>query len=194
MLLLLAPAEARAQVKPKPPTWDWLVMPFIGLKSGGSTSFLELEQAEGNAKLVIGGSVALLGSGILGVEGDLSYVPNYFERNSRFVVSSYALTLGGNVILTVPLTMTREGLRPYFVGGGGWMRGAAEQQLGLFEISMSKPGITLGGGAIGMLSDRTGLRFDFRYQRSVGHDEDDPPDAGPLLSFWRFSIAYIRRF
>jgi hypothetical protein len=189
-VLLLSPSEARA---------DWLVMPFFGLKLGGSTTFLSLEQADSETTVTLGGSAGWLGGGIVGVEGDFGFVPNYFELGDRVVYSgSYVLSMSGNVILATPLSVTREGLRPYLVSGFGWLRASADDTSpgGTFNIRSNMPAVTLGGGAIGMLSRNTGLRFDFRYLRGLGHgDEEEIPGAeGPRLSFFRASVAYVRRF
>jgi hypothetical protein len=187
-VLLLAPAEARA---------EWLVMPFFGLKLFGSTTFFSLEQAESETTVTFGGSVGWLGSGIVGVEGDFGFVPNYFELGDRpFYSGSYVVNLSGNVILTTPISVTREGLRPYIVGGFGWLRASADDLQSTFDIRSNMPAVTVGGGALGMLSRNTGVRFDLRYLWSLGHgDQEEQADAeGPRLSFFRASVAYVRSF
>ena len=188
-LLLLTPAEARAQA-------DWLVMPYFGLKFAGSTAFFDLEQAEGEIKNVFGGSAAWLGSGVIGVEADFAFIPGYFERKNvePFWTSSYVLSFGGNAILTMPLSVTREGLRPYLVGGFGLLRASADDILGTNPIDSVMPAITFGGGALGMLSASAGVRFDLRYQRSVGTGEDLLAQEGSRLTLFRASVAYVRRF
>lgn len=172
-------------------------MPFFGLKLGGSTTFLSLEQAEGETTVTLGGSAGWLGPGVIGVEGDFGYVPNYFELGDRPIYSgSYAWNLSGNIIVTTPLSLTREGLRPYIVGGFGMLRASAGETLDTFNIRSIMPALTVGGGALGMLSRNTGVRFDLRYLHGLGHgDEEEIPGAeGPRLSFFRASVAYVRRF
>ena len=44
---------------------DWLIMPFLGTSFAGETTFLVLEEGAGS-RMTLGGSVALIGGGILG--------------------------------------------------------------------------------------------------------------------------------
>jgi hypothetical protein len=186
-VFLLSPSEARA---------EWLVMPFFGLKFAGSMAFLDLEQAESETKNVFGGSAAWLGSGILGIEADFAFVPGYFERRNAEPVwaNSHIAMFSGSVLVAMPLVVTRDSLRPYLVVGAGVLRASADDIRHTFSIADSMPSMTIGGGALGMLSARTGVRFDLRYQRTIGQSTEPLEPGGHKLSLWRATAAYVRRF
>jgi len=191
-LVLLGPAaEARA---------DWLITPFLGGTFASQTIIPDLEQGEGTKKLVFGASAGWLGDGVLGVELDFAYVPRFFERDSTagLVSGSNVLTLGGDLLVTLPASVTQYSLRPYFVAGGGWVHTAIEEGQGLFPELWGRArnslGATVGAGAIGFVSDRTGLRFDIRQVRSL--ERDDNPftgERGSLVSFWRATVGVVIR-
>ena len=91
---------------------DWILSPFIGLKMGGDTNFVDLDQGAGATKLTLGGSAGLLGDGVLGVEADFGYSPRFFETatRARLVFRSSVTTLMGNV--TPPDVTTLFHARP----------------------------------------------------------------------------------
>ena len=138
--------------------------PYIALKFGGETTLLDPEQVAGSSdaadaakKITWGGSVMWLGSGLLGFEGDLAITPGYFSGDAKFVQSSRVTTLLGNVVVAAPLNLTRESLRPYASAGWGLMRAVSETDL---PFSRNLSAFNVGGGVIGMLSRRTGVRWD----------------------------------
>jgi hypothetical protein len=140
--------------------------------------------------------VVLIGSGILGVEGDLAWVPGFFERGDRQLVEpgSSVTSLMGSAILTLPLSITRESLRPYVVAGGGLLHAEAQDITATFPISSTMPAIALGGGAIGFLSNTVGVRFDVRYVRSLGAGDDVLAGEGPRVQFWRGGIGLVLKY
>lgn len=187
--MVACPAPARAQ--------DLLFIPYLGFTFGGSSAlFADLEGGSSESSSVVGGSVALLGQGILGVEGDLGYVPGFFERGDQQLVfpGSFVTSLTGSVILTLPLSITRESLRPYLVGGGGVMWAEARDVLTTFPIKSTMPAITLGGGAIGFLSNTVGVRFDLRYLRSLGDGDDEIAGTGARVKFWRGTVGLVLKY
>jgi hypothetical protein len=189
LLALACPRPARAQ--------DLLFIPSLGFTFGGGSSlFADLEGGSGESASAVGGSVALLGQGVLGVEGDIGYVPGFFERGEAQIVSpgSFVTSLTGSVMLTLPLTITRESLRPYLVGGGGVMWAEARDVLTTFPIKSTMPAITFGGGAIGFLSNTVGVRFDLRYIRSLGAGDDQIAGEGPRVRFWRGSVGLVLKY
>jgi hypothetical protein len=176
---------------------NFLIVPFLGATFAGDSSFLaDLEQGASESASALGASFMVLGPGWVGVEGDFGWVPGFFERGDRPLVvpGSYVIGLTGNVVLTLPLSMTRESLRPYFVGGGGFMHAEAREQLSVFTIRSTMPAVTIGGGAIGFLSDTVGVRFDLRYQRSLGEGDEVVVSGGPRVKFWRLGIGLVLRY
>lgn len=186
LLCVCAPAaEARA---------DWLITPFIGTSFAGETTFLTLEEGAGS-RFTLGASLALLGSGVLGVEADVGHTQNFFEGDLHLVLSSRVTTIGGNVLLAAPLALTRESLRPYLVGGLGLLQARSRNAAGVFPLNEDRLGLSVGGGAIGFVSDLTGLRFDVRHIKAISGP--DGPFARPgvsRLSFWRATIGLTIRY
>ena len=175
---------------------DFLVTPFFGTTFGGSTTQLDLEiGAASERHWLFGGSAGWLSDQVLGVEADFAMAPGFFESDSGtgLVVSSRVTTLSGNVIATLPLSVTRESLRPYITGGVGLIRASAEDLIGLNETG-NWVGLQLGAGAIGMLSDRTGLRFDLRNTRTFNRDNTLRGERTSKLSFWRATVGVTLRY
>ena len=187
LLVLLAPSPAAA---------DWLITPFVGSAFGGETNYIDLEQGAGKTKLTLGGSVALLGSGILGLEADFGYAPHFFERDTRAVLVTHSnvTTLSGNLIAAVPVAVTRESLRPYVSAGVGAMHVKIEDVLAVFPVSSTLTALNMGGGAIGLLTPRTGLRFDVRQFRSITGDQVTGRLDTARLRFWRATVGVTFRY
>jgi len=184
------PSSARA---------DWLVMPLVGVSFGGDTNIIDLEDATGLRNVTYGGTVALLSPGGLGLEADVSYVPGFFQREGGgdLVASSSVLSVMGNVIVAAPLSLTRQSLRPYVSGGFGLIRAHFDDVLDLFPVDRNLSGVNIGGGAIGFLSRRTGVRVDLRYYQAVGSSDEGSFPIGlgsPKLSFWRGSLALVLKY
>jgi len=180
-------AEARA---------DWLITPFLGTSLAGETTFLILEDGAGS-RMTLGASVALIGDGILGIEADFAHTPKFFEGDDPrgVVLTSRVTTVGANVLLAAPLALTRESLRPYLVSGVGLMQAHATNVGGVFPLDENRLGLTVGGGAIGFVTDFTGLRFDVRYIKAVsGANGPFPRDGVSRLSFWRTTVGLTIRY
>jgi hypothetical protein len=174
---------------------DWILTPFIGLKMGGDTNFVDLDQGAGATKLTLGGSVGLLGDGVLGVEADFGYSPRFFETATRgLVFRSAVTTLTGNVILTTPRELTRESLRPYFVGGLGLMRATIDYVAGVFQVDSNLLGLSVGGGAIGAITARTSLRFDVRHFKNISKEDVGVGFGTTRLGFWRLTAGLTLRY
>jgi hypothetical protein len=193
LLLVVSPHVAAA---------DWLFAPFVGSAFAGSTALPDLEQGAGSAQLIFGGSVGWWSAGIFGVEGDFGYAPRFFESDNiagiaGIVIDSNAITLGGNVVVATPVSVTRESLRPYLVGGLGWMHTSIELQTVLPEFfgrARNSAALNFGGGAVGFISPRTGFRFELRHFRSLERDTDFfTGERESLLSFWRATVGVVIR-
>ena len=174
---------------------DWLVTPFIGTTFGGESPFLDLELSSGSAKTIFGGSVAVLSKQIFGLEADFGYAPRFFERSTKggLVTNSNLVTLTGNVLLAVPLSITRDSLRPYVVAGGGLMHATTSDPLGLGSIDRTLSALDFGGGALGMVSRRSGFRFEVRHFRSL-YAQDLLQPKRAHLSFWRATVGVTLRY
>jgi hypothetical protein len=189
LLLVLCPHAAEA---------DWIFAPFVGSTFGGSTALPDLEQGAGSAQLIFGGSAGWWSQGILGIEGDFAYAPRYFESDNiaGLFTNSSVVTFGGNVVVATPVSVTRESLRPYLVGGLGWMHTSIDEVRSifpeLFGRARNSVALNVGGGAIGLITPRTGFRFEIRHFRSLERDADAfSGETESLLSFWRITAGVV---
>jgi hypothetical protein len=180
---------------------DYLFIPFIGGTFAGRTAFLTgLEQGAGTQRLTFGGSAGWLSSGILGVEGDFSFTPGLFQRNTAraipvgLVFDSTTATFSGNVILAVPQRVSGYSLRPYLVGGLGLIHYGLNYDEVFPTVDDNSLSLDVGGGAIGFLSPRTGVRFELRHFRTLDRDVNDATgELRTRLSFWRATVGVVIR-
>jgi opacity protein-like surface antigen len=190
VLLLAAPATARA---------DFFVVPFLGMKFGGSTSIVDLELAAGKKKLVLGAAAMQVDEGIIGYEVSFANVSGYFSNedfaleNPIMKAGSYVSDLTAAVLLSAPPGMTGGGLRPYGVIGGGLIHAEAEDFLEIFQVRRTVPALTFGGGASGLITNNVGVRFDVRYVRSLSRDDPSIGDVGRRINYWRFTVGLLLR-
>jgi len=199
LLFFVQVAEARA---------DFLVTPFLGYEFAARTTLPDLDTGAATSKhWTFGGSAAWLSDRILGVEVDFAVVPGFLQKSDskELVTSSRVTTLTGSVIAALPLSVTRESLRPYAIGGLGLIRATAEDKAGLNESCRpgQTPGVTcpgnwlglqLGAGAIGLITDRAGVRFDLRHLRALSRETTLLGERTSKLSFWRATIGVTLRY
>jgi hypothetical protein len=187
-LLLLAPTHAAA---------EWQVRPFFGVTFGGETTLVDPEKAAGSPTVVLGVGGMLLGE-VIGIDADLGHARGFFQSGGQHLVAgSSATTLTGNIVIALPRRLAQYTLRPYFVGGGGFMHARIDQGFGGggLDVSSTLPAMDVGGGVTGFLSHRIGLNWDVRYFRSVGKGEQRGLSIGPeQLSFWRANMAIAIRY
>ena len=185
VLLLAAPTVARAEI---------FAAPFMGLKFGGGTSIFDIEFAAGAKKFTMGAAVMQIDRGILGYEASFAYVPGYFERtNDLWATGSFAIDLTGSVLLSLPPDVTAGGLRPYFALGAGLTHVQAADKLHLFQVRRTVPVANLGGGAIGLFTNNVGVRFDYRYVRSLLTDDGSLANVGRRISYSRLTVGLLLR-
>lgn len=173
---------------------DWLVSPYVGARFASSTTFFVGREGAEQNKFTFGTAVGVLSDGVFGIEGDLAFVPGFFEGGA-VTQGNRVMTLMANVIVATPLSVTQYGLRPYLSGGAGLVHARAEGDLQRF-IASDLLGVNVGGGALGPLSPQTSVRFDLRYFRNVGGDAEATTanDAGLVLSFWRGTVGLTFAF
>jgi hypothetical protein len=200
LLTALWPARASA---------EWQFAPFVGFTFKGGTNLADpdalnaIEQRHWN----LGGTVRLVGAGPFGLESVVLYIPGLFQGEARslfpgdppstIITSSYGLALLGNVVLTTPRAWNEYGLRPFVSGGAGLLR--AVHNGGVFAVRANVLGYNVGGGAVGFLSDRVGVRFDLRYFRHVppGPEVTDSTpalDDRVRLHFWTGTVGVVFKY
>ena len=205
--LLTASAPGRAFA-------EWQFTPFVGFTFAGDTNLNLLEEGPREQHWNLGGTVRLVGSGPFGVESVILYVPGFFEGSppptfgdpqQPTIIGSRTLALMGNIVLTTPRAWNEYGLRPYVSGGAGLLHvNAVDQEPSPFSTRANLPGYNVGGGAVGFLTDRVGLRFDLRYFRTLPPGREPNPDASPpLLTFdtrnvrlryWTGSVGVVLKY
>jgi len=182
---------------------DWLMTPYVGWNWGGSANFINFEDFddEFEQRANFGVSLGWMGAGVLGLEADLGFTPNFFENttgsgNFQFGDSNVT-TLMGNLIVGIPIGGQHGlGFRPYAVGGIGLIRLRVDGPDDFFTITSNDWGVNVGAGAMFFITDHFGLRGDVRYFRSL---EDNEPDN--LLDvgigdfhFWRGAVGATFRW
>lgn len=185
MLMLPARASAEFQIKP-----------FFGGVFGGQTTFFDLDDAAGKAHLVVGGNGVYLGE-LVGIEADFGRTPAFFRSGDRhLVLAGSVTTLTGNIVIAMPRRMTQYSLRPYVVGGGGFMHTHIQDSLEVLPVTSTLATMDVGAGATGFLTDRFGVDWQLRYFRSLrGSDEQRGASFGAeQLSFWRATMALAFRY
>ena len=111
------------------------------------------------------------------------------------VKSSHTHALMGNVVLAAPLTWNEYGLRPFLSGGLGWLNATMIDEGGVSTFKRDMAAFNIGGGAIGFVTDRTGLRFDVRYFRHLRNEPELLSTSGTReLHFWTATVGVVLKY
>jgi hypothetical protein len=171
---------------------EWHLTPSAGGTFHGNTSVVDLEGGASKVHLQIGGSAGLVSSGVVGVEAIGVFTPAFFRGQSPSKLKyGRTFALMGNAVFTLPRRWTEYSLRPFVSGGLGLMRASLLDNPplltsgSLLPVKSNFAGYNVGGGAVGFLSARTGVRFDLRYYSSLHR-----PDQGPV-AFGRVHLSYL---
>lgn len=185
LALVAAPARATA---------DWLITPTFWFTFPTAPNLGALPLDPGPVKWGFGGSVAVLGGGPIGLEGAVAYIPGFFARgNDELITSSRVFIVAGNVMLATPRAWTEYSLRPFVSGGIALMRVALTDDLMVFPVDARLAGLDVGGGVIGFLSDRRGLRFELRYFRTVSQEETITLGS-TRVGFWQAGVGVVLKY
>lgn len=183
----------------RPAYADWHFTPLVGLTLGGSTTFvtdtIDSDKTFARKRWLYGGSIAYIGRGLVGVEGLVAYVPGIFERDLGLITGSRSLAAMGNVVLTPPRAWNEHGLRAFVSGGFGLLHVTQDFLQDALPVNRNVLGYNVGGGAVGFLTDRTGLRFDarhFSYVKSA--DTQGVSLDREKLSFWTAAVGVVFRY
>lgn len=178
-LTRLAAGVLLALTFPSAAAAEWHFTPTIGWTFAADTNLSDPDFGTSKVHWNFGGSVALLGAGILGVEGTVVWTPGFFAGNEILVSKSHAVAMMGNVVLTTPRKWTEYNLRPLLSGGFGFL--GVSRTENLFPDTWNTPAFNIGGGAVGFFSKRTGVRFDLRYYNSIHRGEEGCPPIGARI-------------
>jgi opacity protein-like surface antigen len=179
---------------PSPARADGMIIPFLGVNFGGKSG-RELSNAIDAKRLDWGASFAFMGGGVLGLEADIGYSPDFFGKTD--IGGSSVLTLMGNLIVGVPIGgQSGIGFRPYALAGLGVIRTSVDQAGTPSSVDENEGAWDFGGGAMFFFGTNVGLRADVRYFRTFGRLNLDLLDEidRTRLDFARASAGLILRF
>jgi opacity protein-like surface antigen len=190
LFLTLAPPVARA---------DGLIIPFFGVNFGGDSG-TELSDATDAERFNWGVSFAFMGAGVIGLEGDIGYSPDFFGETDSG--GSSVLTMTGNLLIGIPFGgQTGFGIRPYGLVGAGIVRADGEafefDEHEELDVSENKAAWNFGGGVMMFFGTHVGIRGDVRYFRTFEALEILDVELGEELGdldFTRGSIGLVFRF
>jgi Outer membrane protein beta-barrel domain len=183
LLGLLTPAVARA---------DGMIVPFVGVNFAGSSG-QEISDAIDAQRVDWGVSLAYMGGGVLGIEADIGYSPDFFGKTD--LGGSSVLAATGNLLIGIPIGgQTGVGVRPYALVGLGVIRSKVDTFGDIPSLDNSELSWDFGGGVMFFFGTHVGLRGDLRYFRTFGDVEFDIVDRPQTLEFGRASAGLILRF
>jgi hypothetical protein len=193
LLRALAAGVVLALAFPQSAAAEWHFTPMLGTTFFIKTSVVDLDAATDQIHRNYGGSVALLGGGILGAEGLIVWTPGLFTGDNG-LVQSRSISAMGNVVLTTPRRWTEYSLRPFFSGGFGVIHVSKTDVFQVFPFNSNIPAFNIGGGAIGFLSQQTGLRFDLRYHSGLARSDEGPVAIGRVhIRYMTASVGVVLR-
>ena len=169
---------------------EWHFTPMVGTTFSIKTNLIDPDAVTDQIHRNFGGSVALLGSGILGAEGLVVWTPGFFTGDKGLVEGSRSIAAMGNVVVTTPRRWTEYSLRPFVSGGFGLINVFKDEVAQVFPCNSNIPAFNIGAGAIGFLSKRTGLRFDLRYYGGLTRS-DNPPEEPVAIAGESGYIGYM---
>jgi len=182
LALVLAPVSARA---------DWLFTPNLGTTFGGAASDRE--------HLTYGVSIGWMGAGVIGLEGDFQFTPEFFEPSDDdidFFGSNNVVSAMGNVIVGIPFGGQHGGgIRPFGIAGVGLLKQRVDSPESSLDVSSNDFGFNVGAGVMGFFSTNIGLRGDVRYVRSFENVDQDLAAIGAGdFDFWRANVGVVFRW
>jgi hypothetical protein len=178
-----------------PASAEWHISPMIGLTLRGSTNINLITDAPSKTHLNVGGVVSLLGGGILGVEAVGVFTPVFKGDDPQSLIqTSRMFALMGNVVVTTPRRWTEYSLRPFVSAGYGAIHVSVVDAISFLPLHSNVGAFNVGGGAVGFLSKRTGVRFDLRYFSTPNRAHIITPPLAPVhLSYMTLSAGVVFR-
>lgn len=191
----------------RPAGAEWQLTPLFGFTFKGATTLINETTQDDDLNVVtavskvhwnFGGATTWIGRGPIGAEAIFLYTPGFLQQDLGVLQKSKTVALMGNVVLAMPRAWNEYGLRPFISGGLGLLRVTAEDlpPVDFYEDPINIFGYNVGGGAVGFITERTGLRFDLRYFSHVRPKEDlSGTSFGPIeLHYWNASVGVVFRY
>ena len=192
---VIAAALVAVTLSAVPARADILFIPFFGVNFGGDSG-KEFSEAFDTSQYNWGASIAFMGGGVFGFEGDFGFSPDFYGKTEAG--GSSAFTATGNLVLGIPFGGQQGfGVRPYGLIGAGLLKSASDFGDALTDIDESTVTWSAGGGVLVFFGSSAGIRFDVRYFRTF----DDLEILGlPIaqspgkVDFTRGSLGLVLRF
>jgi hypothetical protein len=173
---------------------DTLLIPFLGVNFGGDSG-KDFGDSFDARRFNWGGSLAFMGAGIFGIEGDFGYSPDFFGKTDIGGSSLYTAT--GSLLLGIPFGgQSGFGIRPYGLAGVGVMHTSADFG-GVASGDEDNVTWSAGGGVMLFFGTRVGIRGDIRYFQTFDDLEIfgiELASSPGKLDFTRGSAGLIFRF
>ena len=190
---------------PRAAAAEWHITPMIGVTFAGRTTLIDPQLAASKRHVNLGGALSLLGAGVFGAETIVTITPGFFQTDRTpldsavgrvEIDSSRTVSWMANAVLTTPRRWTEYSLRPFVSAGLGVLHASQTPQAddrGL-PVRATMAGFNVGGGAIGFLTKRTGVRFDLRYSSTLRGTDQGLMAIGPArLHYMTASVGLVIR-
>ena len=174
---LLAAAPAGAQ---------GFISPYIGFNFGGDSANCEALRDCEDRRTNFGLSIGTR-RGVLGVEQDIAYAPDFFGKTPGG--SNGVLTLMSNLLLVIPAGP----IQPYGVVGIGLIRPRMKLDAASLSLSNNALGYDIGGGINIYLARAFAIRGDVRRLKTLS-DITLGLFSNEELEFWRGTAGVTFRF
>ncbi len=195
----LAASAAALLLMPTPARADGFLSPNVGVNFGGEAGRRLADAFKDGSKVTYGVAAGWMGAGIIGLEEDVAFTPNFYGNDPATVSSNRVLTLMTNLIVGVPVGgQAGAGVRPYVSGGIGIISRRIETIGDITNFHESEAGYDLGGGVMGYFSDHAGLRVDLRYFRNFRSSDNANEGLFGVepgtFNFGKATIGFLLRF
>ena len=192
---------------PAPAHAEWQFSPFIGYTFRDHDQSVDFDLSEDSAAtdephLNFGGRVRLIGDSPIGVEAYYVHTPGVLRRQAvqhQPAPESREPHLRGHGKRGARHAAPLESLRAEAVAVRRHRSDARslDDQGQVLPFTLNLLGMNIGGGAVGFLSDRIGVRLDLRYFRYIGgvsaEDLDLPVTFGDSvrLRYWTLGFGVV---
>ena len=192
---VIAIALTAITLVPVPARADILFIPFFGVNVGGDSG-KALTDAFESSQHNWGASLAFMGGGVFGLEGDLGFSPDFYGKTD--IGGSRIFTATGNLILGVPFGGQQGfGIRPYALAGAGLLQSTSDFGTDAVEVDENDVTWSAGGGVLLFFGTRAGIRFDVRYFKTFNDLEIlgiQIAESPGKVDFTRTSLGVVVRF
>lgn len=160
-------------------------VPNIGYDVGGSAGncpslFRDCTDKRTSYGVTFGG----LAAGVIGLEEDIAYAPDFFGKSVSFGTNS-VFTAMSNLVVSIPAGP----IRPYATAGIGLVRTRLDllTTVSADNFTSNNFGYNFGGGVMVLLPHHVGIRGELRYLRTAS----DISIAGIALSGTAINFARV---